>query len=181
MSRAAGYDWLRRYGITSESSLLTQAELTERWRDGRSAGDLADEVGLAGDAIRERLVSAAVLSRPRSYYVVGSPDDPLPEHLLRDWYVREGFTVAQMAALTGTTARQVRYRLARYHLSPGRPGPPPRLRRALTETLLTELYVRDGLSCAQIGERSGVSGEAVRDLLASYGIERRAGRAARCR
>ena len=48
---------------------------------------------------------------------------------MRDWYVREGFAVAQIAALTGTTARQVRYRLARYRLSPGRPGPAARVRR----------------------------------------------------
>ncbi|MFF5294897.1 hypothetical protein [Paractinoplanes globisporus] len=132
LSRAAGYSWLRRYGITAPGPLVEQRQLVALWRAGMVAARLATELGLPPDAIRERLVTASVLRPSRSYFVVGSPDDPLPEHLLRDWYVREGFSVAQIAELTGTTARQVRYRLARYHLSPGRPGPAPRVRRSLT-------------------------------------------------
>jgi len=176
LSRAAGYAWLRRYGITSAGPMLEQSRLVARWRAGLVAAQLAAELGLHPDAVRERLVTASVLRPARSYFLVGSPDDPLPEHLLRDWYVREGFTVAQVAELTGTTARQVRYRLARYHLSPGRPGPASRARRTLTKAALTELYLAQGLTCPQIAERAQVSAEAVRDLLAEHGIERRSGR-----
>jgi hypothetical protein len=162
-----------RYGITAAGPLLPQASLVARWRAGMVAEQLAAEVGLPPDAVRERLVTAAVLHPRRSYFGVGSPDDPLPESLLRDWYVREGFSVAQVAALTGTTARQVRYRLSRYHLSPGRPGPVSRIRRRLTPAALTDLYVREGLTCPQIARRAQVSAETVRELLAEYGIARR--------
>jgi transposase len=170
MSRAAGYAWLRRYGITAAGPMLEQSRLVARWRAGLVATQLAAELGLPPEAVRERLVTASVLRPARSYFLVGSPEDPLPEHLLRDWYVREGFSVAQVAELTGTTARQVRYRLARYRLSPGRPGPPSRARRCLTRAALTELYVEQGLTCPQIAERAQVSAETVRDLLVEYDI-----------
>jgi hypothetical protein len=125
LSRAAGYSWLNRYGITPAGPLLTQRQLTAHWRDGAHTAQLAAELGLPPDAVRERLVAAAILPATRSYYLVGSPDDPLPESLLRDWYVHEGFTVAQVAALTGTTARQVRYRLGRYRLTRSRGSAEP--------------------------------------------------------
>jgi hypothetical protein len=173
LSRAAGYAWLRRYGITPAGPELAQSQLVARWRAGLASAQLAAELGLPADAVRERLVSASVLEPSRTYFVVGSPDDPLPEHLLRDWYVRDGFSVAQVAALTGTTPRQVRYRLTRYHLSPGRPGPASRARRKLTRAALIELYVHKGLTCPQIAARARVSAETVRELLAEYGIERR--------
>jgi transposase len=173
LSRAAGYAWLHRYGITASGPMLEQRQLVARWRAGLVAAQLAAEFGLHPDAVRERLVTASVLRPARSYFLVGSPDDPLPEHLLRDWYVREGFSVAQVAELTGTTARQVRYRLARYHLSPGRPGPAGRARRLLTKAALTELYLTQGLTCPQIAARAQLSAETVRELLIEYGIERR--------
>ncbi|GIM97593.1 hypothetical protein [Paractinoplanes toevensis] len=138
LSRAAGYSWLHRYGITGSGPFVAQQKLIARWRAGLLVAQLAAELGLPPDAVRERLVAASVLEPARTYFVVGSRDDPLPEHLLRDWYVREGFTVAQVAALTGTTPRQVRYRLARYRLSAGRPGPAARARQ---RELLTEYGV----------------------------------------
>jgi hypothetical protein len=110
LSRAAGYSWLHRYGITPDGPILSQRRLVARWRQGRP------QRGLTPEAVRERLIAAAVLTPARSYFLVGGPDDPLPEHLLREWCLREGYTVAKVAALTGTTARQVRYRLTRYGL-----------------------------------------------------------------
>src|SRR5689334_24132232 len=95
LSRASGYSWLRRYGITPAGPAVPQRRLTALWRAGLVADQLAAEVGLPPAAIRERLVTASVLRPSRSYFLVGAPDDPLPESLLRDWYVREGFTVAQ--------------------------------------------------------------------------------------
>ncbi|MBL7262269.1 helix-turn-helix domain-containing protein [Paractinoplanes lichenicola] len=173
LSRAAVYGWLRRYGVVTGVAFLPQDRLIGLWRAGMLASRIATETGLAPDAVRERLVTAAVLVPDRSYFVVGSPEDPLPEHLLRDWVVREGFTAAQVATLTGTTARQVRYRLDRYRLSTGRPGPAPRLRRRLTRERLVTLYEEQTLSCPQIAREAGVSAEAVRELLVEYGIERR--------
>ncbi|MCO8276543.1 hypothetical protein M1L60_38795 [Actinoplanes sp. TRM 88003] len=173
LSRAAGYGWLRRYGITAATMYVSQERLTGLWRAGMLASRVAVETGIPPDAVRERLVAAAVLVPDRNYFVVGSPEDPLPEHLLRDWITREGFTAAQVAALTGTTVRQVRYRLARYRLSTGRPGPAPRLRRRLTRERLVRLYQIEELSCQRIGDQEGVSAEAVRELLKEYGIDRR--------
>ncbi|MDY7090114.1 MAG: helix-turn-helix domain-containing protein [Actinomycetota bacterium] len=180
LSRAAVYGWLHRYGIASGVEFLPQDRLVGLWRDGLHASRIAARTGISASAVRERLVAAAVLVPERSYFVVGSPEDPLPEHLLRDWVVRDGFTTAQVAALTGTTPRQVRYRLDRYRLSTGRPGPAPRLRRRLTRERLVGLYLEQGLSCTQIARREDVSAEAVRELLVAYGIERRpSGRRAR--
>jgi transposase len=173
LSRAAGYAWLRRYAISAGGPVLPQDRLAGMWRAGLLATRIAAEHGLPPDAVRERLVAAAVLVPDRSYFTVGSPEDPLPESLLRDWVIREGFTVAQVATVTGTTPRQVRYRLARYQISPGRPGPRPRLRRSLTREALVKMYVYDGLSCPRIAERAGVSAESVRELLVEYGIPRR--------
>lgn len=173
LSRAAVYGWLRRYGIATGVEFLSQDRLIGLWRAGMLASRIATETGVAPGAVRERLVTAAVLVPDRSYFVVGSPEDPLPEHLLRDWVVREGFTATQVAALTGTTARQVRYRLDRYRLSTGRPGPAPRLRRRLTREVLLQLYQEQALSCPQIARGAGVSAEAVRELLVEYGIDRR--------
>lgn len=119
LSRAAGYSWLRRYGITAAGPVVAQRRLAAEWRAGTPATELAARVGLPLDALRERLASTSELGRARRYFVVGSPDDPLPEGLLRQWYVREGFSAEQVAVLTDTTPRQVRYRLSRYRLSRG--------------------------------------------------------------
>ena len=119
LSRAAGYSWLRRYGITAAGPVVAQHRLAAGWRAGTSVTELAGQVGLPLDAVRERLASTTELSSTRRYFLVGSPDDPLPEDLLRQWYVREGFSAEQVAVLTDTTPRQVRYRLSRYRLSRG--------------------------------------------------------------
>src|SRR4051794_8831099 len=104
LSRATGDAWLRRYGITGNGPELSQEHVVARWRAGRPVSQIAAEAGLSGDAVRERLVAATVMDSARTYFRVGGADDPLPEQLLRDWYVGEGFTVEQVAALTGTTA-----------------------------------------------------------------------------
>jgi transposase len=173
LSRSAGYEWLRRYGIGPGGTVVATPDLVAWWRSGATVEELATRTGLPAPAIRERLVTVAVLSSPRRYLPVGSPDDPLTVEQLRRWCVRDGFSAPQIAALSGTTARQVRYRLTRYGLSRARPGPPATLRLRLTEPHLRNLYERERLSCPQIAAGVGVSTEAVRRLLVEYGIERR--------
>jgi hypothetical protein len=172
LSRAAGYRWLQRYGISAGTPPVSQDHLVTRWRAGMPADELAVEHRLPVDAVRDRLVAAAAITASRTYYVLGSDTDPLPQEVLRGWYVDDRFSVSQIAALAGITARQVRYRLARYQISGGRPGPQPQLRRRLDQTLLARLY-DDGLTCAQIGERFEASAESIRALLVAYGIRRR--------
>jgi len=172
LSRAAGYRWLQRYGIAATTPPIAQAELVARWRAGTPADQLAAEHRQPVEAIRDRLVAAAAMTANRTYYVLGSSADPLPQDVLRGWYLHDRFSVGQIAALAGITARQVRYRLSRYQISGGRPGPTPALRRRLDHRMLTRLY-DEGLTCAQIGERFGASAESIRTLLAAYGIRRR--------
>jgi transposase len=172
LSRAAGYRWLQRYGIAATSAPVPQEQIVARWRAGTPADQLAIEYRLPIDAVRDRLVAAAAMTASRTYYVLGSSADPLPQDVLRGWYLHDRFSVSQIAALAGVTARQVRYRLARYRLSGGRPGPKPMLGRRLNQAMLTRLY-DEGLTCAQIGERFGASAESIRALLAAYGIRRR--------
>ncbi|MCY1143782.1 hypothetical protein OWR29_37770 [Actinoplanes sp. Pm04-4] len=152
---------------------MTQLDLVGRWLVGVPVDQIAADTGLPPAAIQERLITAGTLAPPRTYFLVGSPSDPLPEHLLREWYVRAHLTVEQIAALTGMTARQVRYRLTRYRLAPGRPGPAPQIRHRLTKTVLTRLYVQRHQSCPAIAAHAGVSTEAVRALLAANDIARR--------
>lgn len=172
LSRAAGYRWLQRYGISASAPPIPQAELVARWRSGTPADQLAAEHRLPVEAVRDRLVAAAAMTASRTYYLLGSSADPLPQDVLRGWYLHDRFSVSQIAAMAGITARQVRYRLTRYHISGGRPGPAPRLRRRLDRKMLARLY-DDGLTCAQIGDRFGASAESIRALLAAYGIRRR--------
>jgi transposase len=174
LSRAAGYRWLQRYAITNAAAPIGQEQLVALWRSGISADELAEKTGLPAEAVRDRLVAAAAMKPSRSYYVLGSNADPLPQDRLRGWYLHDRFSVTQIATLSGITPRQVRYRLARYRISAGRPGPKPRLSHRLDQPSLTKLY-NDGLTCAQIGERYGAGAESVRALLAAYGIDRRAG------
>src|SRR4051812_45897189 len=60
-SRAAGYAWLRRYGITTgppddgATATIGQAQLVARWRDGMSSVEIGEELGIPAAAIRERL------------------------------------------------------------------------------------------------------------------------------
>jgi hypothetical protein len=172
LSRAAGYRWLQRYAIAAGTPPIAQERLVALWRAGTPADRLAAEYGLPVDAVRDRLVAAAAMAPNRSYYVLGSSADPLPHDLLRTWYQHDRFSVGQIAALAGITSRQVRYRLARYHIAGGRPGPKPQLRRRLDAAMLRGLY-DEGLTCAQIGARFDASAESVRALLAAYGIRRR--------
>ena len=52
LSRAAGYAWLRRYGITPAGPELPQERLVALWRAGLVAAHLAAELGLPPDAVR---------------------------------------------------------------------------------------------------------------------------------
>lgn len=126
LSRATGYAWLHRYGLTADTEPLAQKQLLARWQDSSSVEQIAAATGLPAAAVRERLITATVLRPNRSYIMVGSHEDPLPEPRLRQWYLLLGVPVQQIAELAGMSERQVRYRLARYQLSRGRPGPAPR-------------------------------------------------------
>jgi hypothetical protein len=173
MSRATVYRWLCRYGITATGPVVTKAALAQAWRAGASVAQLAARTGLAARAVQERLVAAEVLQLQRRYILIGSPEDPIRPDLLRLWYGRRGFSAEQIAVLTDTTARQVRYRLYRYRLSRARPGPPARLSGLLPVDVLRRMYVEEHLSCPQIALRVGASAERVRELLIAAGITRR--------
>ena len=174
LSRATVYRWLRRYGITATGPVVAMPALAEAWRAGASVAQLAAKTGLPTRAVQERLAAAAVLRLPRRYILIGSPEDPLRPELLRLWYGQREFSAEQVAVLTDTTARQVRYRLYRYRLSRAKPGPPSRLRGRLPAEVLRRMYVDEHLSCPQIARRVGASAERVRELLVAAGITRRA-------
>ena len=173
LSRATVYRWLRRYGINATGPVVAVGALAEAWRAGASLAELAARTGLPARAVHERLAAASVLQLPRRYILIGSPEDPLRPELLRLWYGQRGLTAEQVAVLTDTTVRQVRYRLYRYRLSRAKPGPPSRLRRLLPVDVLRRMYVDEHLSCPQIAVRVGASAERVRELLIAYGITRR--------
>jgi len=153
LSRAAGYRWLQRYGIAATTPPLPQHQLVARWRAGTPADRLAAEHGLPVEAVRDRLVAAAAMTAGRTYYLLGSTADPLPQDVLRGWYLHDHFPVSQIATLAGITARQVRYRLSRYHLSGGHPDPSPRLPQRLDRTMLREMSERTARAIATARER----------------------------
>jgi hypothetical protein len=125
VSRATGYEWLRRYAIRPDGPIVAQDELLTSWRAGpESAERVADETGLPAEAVAERLITAGVIASSRPYVLVGTLADPLLEEQLRQWHVDEGRAAAQIAAMTGTTVRQVRYRLSQYGLTRRRGDPP---------------------------------------------------------
>ncbi|MET0416262.1 MAG: hypothetical protein ABW022_09600 [Actinoplanes sp.] len=190
LSRATGYEWLRRYAIRSDRPVITQQDLLTRWRSGpESAERVADETGLPADAVAERLITARVMTSSRPYVLVGTSQDPLPEDQLRVWHLDQSLTAGQIAALTGTTVRQVRYRLSQYGLSRrrGTPAPPPApsksrpVRRRIDPTLMGRAQTtreRARVAAATAADTVGLITETVERLRATTVETRRAVRRA---
>ena len=184
LSRATGYEWLRRYAIRADGPAVTQDQLLAGWRAAaESAERVAAATGLPADAVAERLITAGVLASSRPYVLVGASGDPLPEELLRQWHLDEGRTAAQIAAMTGSTVRQVRYRLSQYGLTKprtGSPAPPARFDTTLMGRLhATREHAR--AATAATADTLGTLSETVRQLRATTLEARRAvQRAAPC-
>jgi hypothetical protein len=177
LSRATGYEWLRRYAIRADGPAVSQEQLLAGWRAGtESAERVAAETGLPAEAVAERLITAGALASSRPYVLVGASGDPLPEERLRQWHLDEGRTAAQIAAMTGTTVRQVRYRLTQYGLTKprtGSPPPPVRLNSTLMGRLLaTHEHAR--AATAATADTLGTLNETVRQLRATTLEARRA-------
>jgi hypothetical protein len=168
VSRATGYEWLRRYAIRPDSPAVGQDELLATWRAGpESAERVADETGLPAEAVAERLITAGAITSTRPYVLVGALADPLPGDQLRQWHVDEGRTAAQIATMTGTTVRQVRYRLGQYGLTKRRADPhgrtPPPADTSLADRLRDTLEAREA-AAATTADTLSMLTETVRRL-----------------
>lgn len=128
---------------------LTVEQLGAEIRAGGTAASLAREHGVSADTARRWLADAGLLD----------PDPALPPDLLRDLYLTQRQSTRQITAQTGVSRARVSHALAAA-------GIPARTRAdrhgggrrdAVTDQLLTALYVEQGLTLRQIATQLGVS------------------------
>jgi len=170
LSRATGYVWLRRYGISPGGALVTQAALASDWRAGTPVEQLAAVHGLSVDAVVDRLIAAGCMRQQRHYYLLGSVADPLPQSLLRKLYLGQHLAPAEIAARTGATERQVRYRLDRYQLLACPPRRRRRTHRHRTVAVLRNPCARRRRARRRVAVRFRSSENTARRLTGDYGF-----------
>ncbi|MEW6477431.1 MAG: hypothetical protein AB1679_34700 [Actinomycetota bacterium] len=176
-SRAAVGKRLRQAGITARprggrARPLDESDVADRLRDlyverGLSVLEVARRLGRSRDWVIARLDRYGL---PRRGWQK-KPRPALPAARLRRLWVDERRSVPEVAEHFGVPADWVRAELARHAIR--RPRRPPRGLTPLTATVLEDLYVRRGLTAAQIAGRVGGSPTRVVDALERAGIPRR--------
>jgi len=171
------FEWLRADGVDlrgksgphtrSFEDVLTREFLVAEYTDaGRSASEIADQVGCSEPTVRNWLRRHRIPTRPmsarrRAYEISVS--------LLDD--VAEGSTTLDAAAITVGCSRSEILRALR---RAGRNLPRDR-RPALTKKRLRQMYVQQGMTCPQIAAETGWAPLTIRTRLKAYGIDRRLG------
>jgi hypothetical protein len=189
VATATAYLWMRRYGVPRRARTrrqaaaapplapwISQASLVTLWEEGWSGARIAEATGLDPDVVKRRLAAAGLLAkRPTTAAIpVGDPDDPLPKALLERLYLEQHLSPWDIAKLTGTTARQVDYRLTRYSVPRRQPGEHVLIRDLDPETL-RELYRGQERSDPDIAALYQVSEGHVSSTRRHHGIESRPG------
>lgn len=104
----------------------------------------------------------------------------LDADVLAKIYSEFGYTARDIAKIVGVTESAVLHRLKKFGISPRAPvksdinliylGEDKSRRKSLTESLLRNLYEKQGMSDHQIGELFGITGEAVGHRRKKFGI-----------
>jgi transposase len=118
----------------------------------RTPAEIAERFGVSGRTVRRWLRRLGIPLRPPPERR-GRPLPPTAAELRRR-YVADGLTIAQLAARYGVAASTVRGWLQNAGIPRRRPG---RASQAPSREELVRLYVAEGLSTTQIGQRYGVS------------------------
>src|SRR5581483_1856512 len=167
----------RKAGITARprggpNHPLDESAVADLLRDlyieqGLSVLEVARRLGHGRDWVVDRLDRYGLPSRRWQK----KPRPPLPAARLRRPWADERRSVPEIADHFGVPADWVRAELARHAIS--RPRRPPRGLTPLTAKDLEDLYVRRGLTAAQIAGRVGGSPTRVVEALERAGIPRR--------
>ena len=165
---------------------LAGSDLTPAWLAhlyscrGLSTYQIAARCGVGRQCVARALRRAGVPLRPRGagrlrpVRRAGDPPD-LPR-LLRELYEEARLGSGQVAAILGLPERMVRDRLRRYGIKArSRGGWNREDRITVPASVLDDLYVRLGLTAAEVGQRLGVSGGTVLRSAHALGVPVRAG------
>jgi transposase len=114
--------------------------------------EIAERFGVSGRTVRAWLRRLGIPLRPQPERRGRRLPPPAAE--LRRRYLADGLTIAQLAARYGVGTSTVRGWLADAGIPRRRPGRPS---QAPSRAELVRLYVAEGLSTTQIGQRYGVS------------------------
>jgi transposase-like protein len=172
--------YLHRYGIevrrgggSNLADLLGRAFLEREYVEGgRSAADIAAEVGVSEQSVLRYLHRHAIPIRARHPNSLG---DVLTEAYLHEEYVVKGRSVAALAREHGVSDQAIRNWLRRRDIASRRPGG-TQARDRLTFAYLHREYEQRGRSVAEIAAQVGVSEQSVLRYLHRHGIEVRRGR-----
>lgn len=172
-------DELRRLGIplrlrggVAADEVVPRERLEELYVARRmTLTEVGAELGRSPSGVRKLLVAYGIPARPSG----GVRRDRLQaEGLgaedLAELYLGRRLSVPAIAARLGVSADTVSARLHRHGIPTRRGGQAPPGARPLTEELLVELHVRQGLSAAEIARRVGGSAARVREHLRRHGI-----------
>jgi transposase len=131
---------------------VSPAELRRLYEQQLAPAEIAERFGVSGRTVRAWLRRLGIPLRPQPERR-GRPLPPTAAELRRR-YVADGLTITQLAARDGVGTSTVRQWLQNSGIPrrlPGRPSQAP------SREELVRLYVAEGLSSTQIGQRYGVS------------------------
>jgi transposase len=133
---------------------VSPAELRRLYEQQRLApAEIADRFGVSSRTVRAWLRRSGIPLRPQPERR-GRPLPPTAAELRRR-YVADGVTIPQLAARYGVGRSTVRQWLENSGIPRRPPGRPSQ--QAPSREELVRLYVAEGLSTTQIGQRYGVS------------------------
>jgi transposase len=145
---------------------VSPAELRRLYEQQRLApAEIADRFGVSSRTVRAWLRRSGIPLRPQPERR-GRPLPPTAAELRRR-YVADGLTITQLAARYGVGTSTVTQWLQNAGIPrrlPGRPSQAP------SREELVRLYVAEGLSTTQIGQRYGVSQQTALRWLRAAGV-----------
>ena len=173
--------WIRKavraYGLDlllepkAPRGLMAEGELVDRYEAGLAVSTIAEELQVSQPVAIGMLLNGGAVLTPGDSARVGGRQPRVSRSYLRSAYLEEGRTLDSIGEEVGLTRERVRQLRDNYGI-PKRVDVAEDPSEMVSEAVLRQLYVVQGLTLQEIAERTGIRRDQVAELAARYELAR---------